>query len=597
MCICRDPNCNEIARYGYKNGAKEYCKCHKLDNMPNLTQRLCVEPSCNVRAQFGYPEGTAKYCTTHKQKDMLDIHSKSCKYDGCNKRATHNIKGKSPKYCDIHCDIEMINLNSKLCLYPECTTTRRFGMPGGKSQYCEEHASMGMINLEDKRCQSVNPPCSTLATFGYDKPLYCKEHAEKDMKQVYKPKCQFEGCGELAHYSFSGDKAQYCGQHKQEGQIKLWRHVCEYGDCDTTASFGIKGHKPTACGKHKTDGMIHIGSGLCKFEGCKREPSFGIKGGPPLYCSIHKQEGVIDLKHPRCEVLVNGKPCGKVKCYGYKGGKKLVCATHKEKDMIDLSRKCCEAEGCTTGATNGPLFGKKTHCAKHRANNEYLDNRPKCTTEEDKVKCKNLAYYQGKNEKWPKRCEIHKLEDDVNIVEKPCKSCNLPYYLPDNRDTCDHCEGFAKVHLSHQTRVKNLLDRNNIKYVSYDKPVDSMCSLKRPDFIFDKPLFQVVLEVDERQHLDYTCECELLRMMQIHQDFGGTPVLFLRYNPDKYIDNKGKACTAMQFREKELIRILNQLDNYIEWNKHLSVIYLFYNGYNGVPNKIDLSTTLPLNDL
>ena len=413
---------------------------------------------------------------------------------------------------------------------------------------------------------------------------------------VHALRCQHEGCNELAHYNLPGERPKYCRNHKLSTMVNRERKICRYTNCTVTATFGIKGHAPTACVKHKTNEMINITRVLCKSDGCEKTASFGTKGDKALYCAKHKGKTMLNLKQKRCEILLdgNGNTCDKPLNYGFKGQKKVACLTHRKSGMINLCARYCTVEGCTLQVQCGPLFGKKVHCLRHKAPNEFKDNKPKCTTEKGKSVCRNLAYYMGKDNN--RRCEEHKLKDDINVVEKPCKSCDLPYHLPENRDMCDACEGFPTVRLKAQERVKELLDKNNIIYESYDRPVDPMCSKKKPDFVIDKPLFKVVLEVDERQHLDYTCECELLRMMQIHQDFGGPSVLFLRYNPDKYIDDKGKACTATQFREKELVRILGDLNNYTEWNEHLSVIYLFYNGYNGVPSIIDLSTTLPLSD-
>lgn len=45
----------------------------------------------------------------------------------------------------------------------------------------------------------------------------------------------------------------------------------------------------------------------------------------------------------------------------------------------------------------------------------------------------------------------------------------------------------------------------------------------------------IIVECDENQHGSYACECELGRMITLFQDYGGMPVVFIRYNPDNYI--------------------------------------------------------------
>ena len=44
----------------------------------------------------------------------------------------------------------------------------------------------------------------------------------------------------------------------------------------------------------------------------------------------------------------------------------------------------------------------------------------------------------------------------------------------------------------------------------------------------------LLLEVDEHQHRGRACECEQTRMVNLGQMFGGTPVYFVRWNPDAY---------------------------------------------------------------
>jgi len=89
--------------------------------------------------------------------------------------------------------------------------------------------------------------------------------------------------------------------------------------------------------------------------------------------------------------------------------------------------------------------------------------------------------------------------------------------------------------------------------------------------------------IDENQHKSYACECEQGRMIQLHQDFGGTPVLFIRYNPDSYKDYEGKIQKQNKNRETKLIELLKGLNHRTDWNYPLSVYYLYYDGYNNIP--------------
>jgi hypothetical protein len=52
----------------------------------------------------------------------------------------------------------------------------------------------------------------------------------------------------------------------------------------------------------------------------------------------------------------------------------------------------------------------------------------------------------------------------------------------------------------------------------------------------------LIIEVDEHRHIAYGCEHT--RMLQICEDVGGRPVIFIRFNPDKYTDENGKIITS-----------------------------------------------------
>ena len=62
-------------------------------------------------------------------------------------------------------------------------------------------------------------------------------------------------------------------------------------------------------------------------------------------------------------------------------------------------------------------------------------------------KCKELAIY-GTNQT-PKHCELHKTDEEENLLERPCISCSLPYIL-NKENKCENCdpESFKTVQLN-----------------------------------------------------------------------------------------------------------------------------------------------------
>jgi hypothetical protein len=95
----------------------------------------------------------------------------------------------------------------------------------------------------------------------------------------------------------------------------------------------------------------------------------------------------------------------------------------------------------------------------------------------------------------------------------------------------------------------------------FDKRIEGGCSKRRPDVFVDLLTHVVIVECDEKQHKpkSYTPQCERRRKMELFQDVGNRPVVFVRFNPDGY--NGGGGC----FRDdvdKNGDRVLNVLP---EW--------------------------------
>ena len=103
-----------------------------------------------------------------------------------------------------------------------------------------------------------------------------------------------------------------------------------------------------------------------------------------------------------------------------------------------------------------------------------------------------------------------------------------------------------------------------------------------------------MIEIDENQHRDYDCSCDNKRIMEISKDTGHRPLVFIRFNPDDYINNvaanitscwgiDGKGiCVVKKSKTKEwcdrLVCLKNSIQYWIEnkTDKTIEVIQLFY---------------------
>lgn len=128
-----------------------------------------------------------------------------------------------------------------------------------------------------------------------------------------------------------------------------------------------------------------------------------------------------------------------------------------------------------------------------------------------------------------------------------------------------------------------------------DKRIQDGCSRKRPDLLLDLGYQVIIVEVDENQHIDYDCSCENKRIMQLSQDVGHRPMIFIRFNPDEYTASENKVtscwgidglgiCAIKKTKQKEWKERLEALRAQIEYwispenktEKTVEVIQLFY---------------------
>jgi hypothetical protein len=83
--------------------------------------------------------------------------------------------------------------------------------------------------------------------------------------------------------------------------------------------------------------------------------------------------------------------------------------------------------------------------------------------------------------------------------------------------------------------------------------------------------WKMTIEIDENQHQGYECSCENKRIMEISRDLNHRPIVFIRFNPDEYIDkddNKITSCWGLN--KKGILTIKNNKKD--EWEYRLSIL-------------------------
>ncbi len=209
--------------------------------------------------------------------------------------------------------------------------------------------------------------------------------------------------------------------------------------------------------------------------------------------------------------------------------------------------------------------------------------------------CKELAMF-GIIE--AEHCELHRLKDEENLSERTCKRCQLPNILSIN-NLCEYCQpqDFVSNHLVKQRFIQKYLEESGIVFDQIDKRIEKgECGKERPDFVLDCGTHIVILECDEEGHarsecsrychcpLDangkkiYHCRCDVGRMHDITQAYGGLPVYFIRFNPDHYKSDKAKVSQSK--RLEILLKWIGKLQELKDHEALLSVVYLYYDHHH-----------------
>ena len=457
------------------------------------------------------------------------------------------------------------------CIDKNCNKYPSYNYIGNtKRLYCKTHKKNGMI-ITRKKKTCINNFCNIVPTFNYEDKkiaIYCSKHKKNGMIDIKNKKCLYKNCKIRPHYNYSDKKkGLYCVKHKKYNMINIMSKRCLEINCIKQPTYNFNGEKKALyCYKHKKYNMINVKSIKCQENNCEKQPTYNFYGEKKrLYCKTHKKDGMINISNNIClEKKCNIRPT-----YNYINEiKAIYCSKHKKDDMIDINHKKCKNDKCNIR----PIYN-------------YEDQK--------------IAIY----------CSKHKKDGMIDIKNKRCKA-NYGCYTLANikyKGYCSRCfqylfpdEPITRNYKTKERDVVNFIktEFNNYDWVA-DKKIADGCSKRRPDLYIDLGYQIIIIEIDEDQHNQYDCSCENKRLMEISQDFGHRPLVFIRFNPDKYttLENKNNnSCwkikrdtgRCMISRKNEWKRRLNILKNQVSYwlneenktNKTVEVVHLFFNGFD-----------------
>jgi hypothetical protein len=300
------------------------------------------------------------------------------------------------------------------------------------------------------------------------------------------------------------------------------------------------GERPTYCALHKLGGMIDVKHKRCVYEGCDKTPSYANPEQKiPTHCSTHKTEAMVNVKHKKCEY----EGCDLIPSYNFPNEKTAkYCKKHKLENMVDISHKRCHYIGCL--------------------------NRP---------------IYNFANESLPLFCVLHKTNEMIDVYNKKCVSEWCVNRAAKNNiyeDYCLHCF----IHLfpekptarNYKTKEQSVVEHVKENFPDFtwvcDRRIADGCSRRRPDLLLDLGFQVIIVEVDENQHIAYECSCENRRLMELSQDVGHRPIVFIRFNPDDYILKDGTKVKTCWSVNKTTGTVAVDKNNRRQWNDRLATL-------------------------
>jgi len=586
------PGCKKtlpIDRYTQNN--KVYAKCMscriKLINKKNRCNQ------CGIRALYNYTGQTNGIrCSTHKETDMVDVMHKKC--EKCkNKTPSYNIQGESvPKFCSECKEYDMVDVKHKMC--ENCRlvipTFNYIGKTVGR--FCSNCKESNMINVVDKKCDKCKTKQPSFNIKGNTIPKFCNDCREPEMVNVINKRC--EKCkNKNPCYNYDGETMPiFCGDCKEPDMVNVVSKRCIKCKLKIPA-FNMEGtHTAKFCKDCKEPCMVDVISKRCIKCNIKR-PIYNNNGETlPLLCRDCKEDDMVNVISKRCIKCKEKHPS-----YNFEGlSNPLFCFACKELNMINVQNPSCTEQGCRKRAKYALPGVIPSHCSTHKTDGMMKHPRRRCQgTEKDE--CKENATH-GIDE--PLHCEDHAQEGEYCLAERKCHQCGALDIL-NKQGVCVNICSLVEKDLLMKKRVKKheefigkLLEaeidvKSTVIEMWRDSVIDSSCTLCRPDFAYHCGTHVVIVEVDEEQHRSYTncgytkeekLKAEQRRMYQIGTIFQGSPIVFLRYNPDSYKDvTDKKGAVPNKKRHDVLVRWVKKCIR-AKWEHGIHVKYLFYDGYD-----------------
>lgn len=250
----------------------------------------------------------------------------------------------------------------------------------------------------------------------------------------------------------------------------------------------------------------------------------------------------------------------------------------------------CDEPDCKKQAFYGFEWGVPVCCANHRKEEMVNVKNKRC------LECDKIPVFNIPGEKQALYCAEHKKEGMVDVKHIRCKNdwCYTKVSNPSYEGYCAFCfvNMFPDRPNSRNYKTKEFAVVDHVKsqfpHVDWvaDKRVSGGCSRRRPDLLLDLGYQVVIVEIDENQHTDYDCTCENRRLMELSQDVGHRPLIFIRFNPDEYEINGKEVKTCWGVNRQTGLSAIKKTKQ-AEWNARLEALTNQIHYWSAPENKTD----------
>jgi hypothetical protein len=437
--------------------------------------------------------------------------------------------------------------------------------------------------------------CKKYANYGleYKQPIRCNIHREKDHRNVTTKRC-IDCIETIAFFGIEKGKATHCSSCKDDTMFNVKQELCI--KCNkTTPTYGFIGDSlPRWCAKCKTPDMLDVKNSKCHK--CKEtKPTYGLEIGKATHCYKCKTPEMFDVLHTK-DMCIN---CHQVRAnYGLEKNNATHCVKCKSSEMWNVLAKMCEVCGLKQPSFSTSKEIPATHCGDCKSKEMICIHTKKCVVCNIKQPCFGLV------EKKPTHCFDCKDDNMTNVKGKRCifEDCDSQPSNPAYNGYCAYHFGNLfpdePIAKNYKTKERKVVDYIREKFPNYtwkfDKLIEDGCSKRRPDIFLDLGFQVIVIEIDENQHKVYEDICENKRLMEISQDINHRPLIFIRFNPDKYTDTNNKNVPSCYSIDKKsglckinnnknwkgrLDKLKENIDGWIknETDKTVELVELFYN--------------------